>query len=447
MRARLTTVAVIVALVTVTHPGPAVAKPPPGPGHAKYYVVGTSPTGQPQYLYDIAVRTLGNGKRYPEIVKLNADRPQPDGDRLTDPLRLHVGWILVLPADASGPGVRVGAPPTVPPATTGAPQAASGSPQPGPAPVGAGHGSWRDTPAVRWGGVALAVILALLAGTFVAAPPRRRRPRPPRPAVATVGVTTVGPSKPTEPPGSLVPVPAPVLAAVPVLAAAPVPAAVHGPDGAAAGVAAVATVPAAVDARQAGMPGEAIPELLVTRVTCEQDELSVSLLGARGEADEPAFVWCGTDEPTPDGPAFVLLGDHGGRRLYVDLTRTPDVLTVTGETENCRRVARRLAERVATAGADVLVLSGALGDQPPSGARALDEIPAEPPEPANRFGVVFCAGPGATASARRLATANPGRLLPILLGEVPRARWSVGVRVRVPTGQETVDSGTPGRKS
>ncbi|GIH52343.1 DNA-binding transcriptional activator of the SARP family [Microbispora rosea] len=48
-------------------------------------------------LWEIAEQHLGDGKRYKEIFRLNRDRPQPDGARLTDPDVLVSGWHLVLP--------------------------------------------------------------------------------------------------------------------------------------------------------------------------------------------------------------------------------------------------------------------------------------------------------------------------------------------------------------
>ncbi|MFI2710661.1 hypothetical protein ACH495_11100 [Micromonospora sp. NPDC018662] len=87
---------------------------PAGPAHAapaetgRYYVVGPPVDGQREYLYAIALRTLGNGNRYREIVDLNTGRAQPDGETFTDGLVLNPGWVLVLPRDARGQGVRVG---------------------------------------------------------------------------------------------------------------------------------------------------------------------------------------------------------------------------------------------------------------------------------------------------------------------------------------------------
>ncbi|KAA9374855.1 LysM peptidoglycan-binding domain-containing protein [Microbispora cellulosiformans] len=48
-------------------------------------------------LWEIAEQHLGDGTRYKEIFRLNRDRPQPGGARLTDPDVLESGWHLVLP--------------------------------------------------------------------------------------------------------------------------------------------------------------------------------------------------------------------------------------------------------------------------------------------------------------------------------------------------------------
>ncbi|WP_285790465.1 hypothetical protein [Micromonospora sp. NBRC 101691] len=94
-------------------PAPAAGAAPAETG--RYYVVGPPVDGQREYLYAIALRTLGNGNRFREIVALNDGRAQPDGGTFTDGLELRPGWILVLPKDAKGPGVRVGPLPSVRP--------------------------------------------------------------------------------------------------------------------------------------------------------------------------------------------------------------------------------------------------------------------------------------------------------------------------------------------
>ena len=76
----------------------------------KIYIVKTAEQngGKEEFLYDIAERTLQDGKRYQEIFKINQRRPQPGGDTLTDPRVLEAGWRLILPSDAFGPDVLTG---------------------------------------------------------------------------------------------------------------------------------------------------------------------------------------------------------------------------------------------------------------------------------------------------------------------------------------------------
>lgn len=74
-------------------------------------------------LWEIAQRHLGDGRRYKEIFALNKDRVQPDGSRLTHAALIRPGWILMMPADATGGDLVVEPPPTSPdnlsPAQTG----------------------------------------------------------------------------------------------------------------------------------------------------------------------------------------------------------------------------------------------------------------------------------------------------------------------------------------
>jgi hypothetical protein len=72
-------------------------------------------------LWDIAERTLGDPRRYNEIFELNRDRVQADGQRLVDKDLIRPGWVLVMPQDASGPGVTVHETPAVPRPTRNVP--------------------------------------------------------------------------------------------------------------------------------------------------------------------------------------------------------------------------------------------------------------------------------------------------------------------------------------
>ncbi|MGH8985308.1 MAG: LysM peptidoglycan-binding domain-containing protein, partial [Acidimicrobiia bacterium] len=82
-------------------------------------------------LWEIAEEHLGDGHRYREVFDLNAGRPQPDGDALSDPSLIEPGWTLDLPdADASvaAPPVPTSTPtplpPTEPPVPTTTPSPA-----------------------------------------------------------------------------------------------------------------------------------------------------------------------------------------------------------------------------------------------------------------------------------------------------------------------------------
>jgi hypothetical protein len=72
----------------------------------KMYVVQPPHGRHYDSLWDIADRHLGDGRRYREIYELNKGRPQPDGGELTRASLIQPGWVLLLPADATGPGVK-----------------------------------------------------------------------------------------------------------------------------------------------------------------------------------------------------------------------------------------------------------------------------------------------------------------------------------------------------
>jgi DNA-binding SARP family transcriptional activator len=83
-----------------------IAPPPAQPRAHKVYVVQPPHDRHYDSLWDIAARHLGDGRRYHEIYELNKGRPQPDGGELTRASLIQPGWVLLLPADATGPGVR-----------------------------------------------------------------------------------------------------------------------------------------------------------------------------------------------------------------------------------------------------------------------------------------------------------------------------------------------------
>ena len=72
-----------------------------------YYTVQPPNGRNHDTLWDISERTLGDPFRYKEIYQLNLDRVQPDGRKLVDADLIYPGWVLMMPADASGPGLTV----------------------------------------------------------------------------------------------------------------------------------------------------------------------------------------------------------------------------------------------------------------------------------------------------------------------------------------------------
>ena len=78
-----------------------------GDGAAPYYDVRPQEGRNYETLWDIADRFLGSGSRYKEIFELNRGVVQPDGSTMTTTDLIKAGWVLRLPADAQGAGLRV----------------------------------------------------------------------------------------------------------------------------------------------------------------------------------------------------------------------------------------------------------------------------------------------------------------------------------------------------
>ncbi|MFC4531463.1 BTAD domain-containing putative transcriptional regulator [Sphaerisporangium dianthi] len=66
----------------------------------KVYVVQPPHGRHHESLWEIADKCLGDGRRYPEIYRLNQHRPQPDGTRLKMADLIRPGWVLDMPDDA-----------------------------------------------------------------------------------------------------------------------------------------------------------------------------------------------------------------------------------------------------------------------------------------------------------------------------------------------------------
>ncbi|MEV7986824.1 hypothetical protein [Micromonospora sp. NPDC085948] len=415
----------------------------------KYYVVGPPVDGQREYLFAIAAKTLGNGNRSREIFALNEGRLQPDGRRLTDATIVQPGWILALPRDARGPGVRTGALPA--PTPSPAPVAPSPPPRASTAPAGPQAppadalphlpALWSPT-GLRIALVALAVLLLFWAQ--VALRSRRRPTRggdaadssPARPGPTTspdqrpapVTAPQAPPPQEPRPPVPAEPIlvlPLPIAAEPPAQPPAPPPVAVPSPRPA------VRTPLRAVpDVRASGLPPSSRTHpfaTLVTDLACGPDRATVRLVGARPARWGAPYGWLVDGQRPPPSSAPVVLGDRDGRRLWIDLAVAPDVLTIGGDLTACRRHALALVDQF-DADTDVVVVGDALGDAAPEGCRRIDavtELAAE--ETSTRVRIVVCAGPDAVALSGplRVLSGSRQRTVPIVVGAGPAARWSL----------------------
>ena len=115
-------------LFAVLAGGPALAQAEPPPP-VKYFIVPHADNPEDITLFKIAERALGDGRRFPEIFRLNQGRPRPDGTPFTDPAAIEPGQVLQLPDDAAPePGVRFGPLPAPVPAAPAGPPAVAEEP-------------------------------------------------------------------------------------------------------------------------------------------------------------------------------------------------------------------------------------------------------------------------------------------------------------------------------
>lgn len=140
-------IALALAVIAALACAPTASASIPGGDDVKYYVVQDKGDGEPEFLFEIAQRYLGDGNRYTEIFDLNEGRAQPDGHTVTSPEVLLPGWILLMPDDATGDGIETGPLPEVTPVGTaeaeGEPEQGTGGQ--GPAGPGADQSATSET--------------------------------------------------------------------------------------------------------------------------------------------------------------------------------------------------------------------------------------------------------------------------------------------------------------
>ncbi|MEU0152211.1 hypothetical protein [Micromonospora fulviviridis] len=393
---------------------PASGSAPRGPvpsGSVKYYIVGPSVNAQPEYLFAIAARTLGNGNRADEIFELNKGRRQPDGSALDDPAVLHPGWILLLPPDASGPGILIGPLPTPGVEAT----------TPGPATSGSGRaeavGADDSDRVVRGLGLLLVVVVMIVAiqllrrGERLRLPGSRDRLRdrpdaPSLPAYAS-GSVDVRPEVPADGWEGLQP-------SSDDGPTRPAPASGLGIDS---------------DRRVAETPADDLLDVPLTAAS-GLDRATVRLAGVRLPRATPPWLWLDVDAAGPPAPTYIAVGALDGRALCLDLVQAPDVLTVTGDEAKARRLSAALAGQLIERGVPVTVVGGTIGG-PLADARmvrSLTEAETATDDP-TAAQIIFCGPESDDAPVlRRLAARTDPRTIVVLVGEVPPGRWSIEVR-------------------
>ena len=454
----------------------------------KYYVVQRPNHGHPEFLYEIAAKTLGNGNLASEIFRLNEGRLQPGGDRLENPAVIEPGWILVLPPSASGPGVHYGPLPQV------AAPSASGPPGK-PAARSPGHltperpGFSGGQVALIGGAAALTAIL-LTGGLMVLAGRRRATARvgafrarhggsgpavtgvaaPPatpagdaarRDAARAAGVPVAAPASSASvgaPPLTAAPPPQPVAAPPPQPAAAPPPQPADDPPysigpkvAAQADTAPVQPAPGGFTSLSPGplslvMPHPDSSATQEHQVILGEDRIQVSLAegaaadpgqdaGSQQPPPSPHLVWARLPYDTPDnGIAFACLGVGESGCLFLDLGQAPGAITINGDPAAATRLAESIAHQLCTTSAGsrctVVIIGDALPRPHPLGITWLASMGRLGPTlatPGGATAIVFCelSCDDDAATLSQCVSTTRCRVIPVVLGSDLAGRWSL----------------------
>jgi len=187
-----------------------------------------------------------------------------------------------------------------------------------------------------------------------------------------------------------------------------------------------------IDHGDAGQPStnpheDPPPGGLSADLVVDGDRVAVSLVGVSGDGPGIPYGWRAADQAPPVAVLPVVLGDRDGRRLHLDLGRCPDVLTVTGALADCEKYALRLVRQLLGSGHGVAVVGdGLFVETLPDGCLRVPTMADV--RRLNSPGVVVCGRlTGPDAAAARLSRASGGPT-PMIIGEVPRSRWSVRVQ-------------------
>lgn len=417
-------------------PAPSASSPQDDSGResVRYYVVDELPGGEREFLFAIAARTLGDGRRYREIFELNVGRTQPDGGQLTDAAQLEPGWILVLPDDARGAGVRYGPLPDLGGSVTAPPSLSPTAPT---------RQADRSTEFLLRGGAAMvAVGLFALAILVLRRGGGRSRPAEPPPVLPAVAVTrTVAAPPPAKvatapPPAKVAAPPARPAAPLPLPRKVPQPAAPPPPHK-------PVPVPDKVTPTQMPGPPRAIdaddpatgdPRRLAhleVELRVGEDPAVLRLTGQRQPRGAAPYGWHPPDEPSEPAGSHTLIpvGAGPGGQFWVELRQAPDVLTVTGPTEARQRAARLLTERLLAAGVTVTVVGDGMASLPSGCRRYAGDTAALVTDATAQTAVILFAEPqpNQLAAVRALLERPERTTIPIVVTEGPSARWTLQV--------------------
>lgn len=478
------------------HPAGAAATVPAGAVKAddkkvKYYIVTKQANGEPEFLFSIAEKVLGDGNRFNEIFELNKGRRQPDGLVMNAPTSIAPGWILQLPPDAKGAGVKVGPLPTVPPPEPSAapPQEAPAKqPEQQPAAAPAGEKDSGLDSSTLYLGIGFALSASALAGTFL----WRRRPHV-TPAVPAVAAASAGTVLPAGPAGGVVPAafldtqPRPATTAttaaslppassraprsVAPRAATPVPPVEPGPEtdeaperarptpapraAVSVGTAAAAAAAGRSAAGAGGVPrtssrSDAEPSARRTaarrgavqslQVEFGDDLVEVGLTVGHSSLQETSVAWMPVPYEVPEGgAAFVCIGAaEGSGCLFLDLAQAPGSVSVGGDAEGAQRLLESIVlqlsaspvldQACATAVGRVAGVADGL-EQVEKVATLRELVTRREEEIDPPFEFVFCtAGSEDDTAALADLLDGPGHVVPIVLGDVADADWQLSVR-------------------
>ncbi|MEU4339279.1 hypothetical protein AB0F59_32300 [Micromonospora lupini] len=180
--------------------------------------------------------------------------------------------------------------------------------------------------------------------------------------------------------------------------------------------------------------------LELSSLAAEPDRLDLRLMAPEVTDPNVPYGWFAS-ETAPAALMPVVLGRLDNWRFYLDLAATPDLFTITGPSAAVRRQARSVARQLADAGVSVTIIGDVLGPEVPTGYRQLAAFPELASFGPTSGPEVVISGPvrGAELTAARgLVARTQSRVVPVLIGEVLRARWSVQVS---PVPADTAVSG------